>query len=191
MSKEIGTVSLAKILEAIFFVSETPLSPARLKELLPEFDLAAIRQTCESLLERYNNEDRGFRLVQVADGYHFRTRPEVKEYLGRLIKIAPVKLSRAALETLALIAYRQPIIRSEIEHVRGVDVSSILRQLLERRLIKVVGRKDLPGKPLIYGTTRRFLEVFELKDIKDLPTLKEVEDLKEPGAGTPMSLFGE
>jgi segregation and condensation protein B len=113
----------------------------------------------------------------VAGGFQFRTRPEYSQWVKKLIAPKPTRLSKAALETLAIIAYKQPIIRSEIEHIRGVDSGGVLRMLLEKNLIRVMGRKEIPGRPLIYGTTRHFLEVFELKNLKDLPTPKEIEEM--------------
>jgi segregation and condensation protein B len=116
-------------------------------------------------------------LKEVAGGYQFRTRPEHTEWIKKLIQPRPPRLSKAALETLAIIAYKQPLIRSDIEHIRGVDCGGVIRALLERKLIRVLGRKEIPGRPLIYATTKRFLEVFDLKDLKDLPTPKEIDEM--------------
>jgi segregation and condensation protein B len=116
-------------------------------------------------------------LKEVAGGYQFRTRSDYGPYILRMLKTAPARLSRAALETLAIIAYKQPILRQEIERLRGVDVGGILKTLLEKGLIRIVGRKNLPGRPLIYGTTKKFLEVFDLKDLDSLPKLKEIKAL--------------
>jgi segregation and condensation protein B len=112
----------------------------------------------------------------VAGGYQFRTRPEYTQWIRRLVDPRPVRLSKAALETLAIIAYKQPIIRTDVEHIRGVDCGGVLRQLLERKLIRVLGRKEIAGRPLIYATTKKFLETFELKNLRDLPTPKEIEE---------------
>jgi segregation and condensation protein B len=114
-------------------------------------------------------------LIEIAGGYQFRTKPRWAEWINRLKKQKTVKLSRSALEALAIIAYRQPIIRTAIEEIRGVDSGWVLRTLLEKGLIKMMGRKDLPGRPMIYGTTRAFLELFSLNTLADLPTLKEVQ----------------
>jgi segregation and condensation protein B len=113
----------------------------------------------------------------VAGGYQFRTQSRYNEWIKRLIRPNAPRLSKAALETLAIIAYHQPIIRSDIEHIRGVDSGGVIRMLMERKLIRVLGRKEIPGRPLIYATTKQFLEVFELNDLKDLPTPKEIEEL--------------
>ena len=115
--------------------------------------------------------------MEVAEGYQFRTLPKYKPYIANLLGSTPTHLSRAALETLTIIAYKQPILRQEIERLRGVDVGGIVRMLLKKGLIRIVGREPLPGKPIIYGTTKRFLEVFDLKDLSSLPTLKEIEEL--------------
>ena len=126
----------------------------------------------------YAERDGGFVLKQVAGGYQFRTQSRYNEWIKRLIRPNAPRLSKAALETLAIIAYNQPIIRSDIEHIRGVDSGGVIRMLMERKLIRVLGRKEIPGRPLIYATTKHFLEVFELKDLKDLPTPKEIEELR-------------
>ena len=114
---------------------------------------------------------------EVAGGFQIRTRPEYRDWIKRLIQPKPIRLSKAALETLAIIAYKQPIIRNDIEHIRGVNCGGILRMLLERKLVRVLGRKAIPGRPLVYATTKQFLEVFELKNLEDLPTPKEISDL--------------
>lgn len=130
----------------------------------------------------------GFYLQEVAGGFQMRTRPEHSEWIKRYLQPNPVRLSRAALETLAIVAYKQPVIRADIEQIRGVDCGGILRTLLERRLVRVLGRREIPGRPLIYATTRFFLEVFGLKDLKDLPTPKEIEEMgQEMSAAEPES----
>ena len=128
---------------------------------------------------RREYEDRrgGFYLDEVAGGYQIRTRPEYTEWIKKLIQPKPLRLSKPALETLVIIAYKQPIIRSDIEHIRGVDCGGVLRVLLERKLVRILGRKEIAGRPLIYATTKRFLEVFDLKSLRDLPTPKEIEEL--------------
>ena len=113
----------------------------------------------------------------MAGGYQFRSRPENADYLRRLTKSKTVKFSQSALETLAIIAYRQPITRAEIEYLRGVDSGGVVKNLLEKKLLKILGKKDIPGKPLIYGTSREFLELFNLKDLSSLPSLKEIQEL--------------
>jgi segregation and condensation protein B len=120
---------------------------------------------------------RSFTLKEVANGYQFRSRSEYGAYIMKMLQRSPNRLSNASMETLAIIAYKQPILRQEVERLRGVDVGGILRALLEKDLIKVMGRKNLPGRPLIYGTTKKFLEVFDLKDLESLPKLKEFKAL--------------
>ncbi|MFO7713503.1 SMC-Scp complex subunit ScpB [Desulfosarcina sp.] len=171
------TDDLKHIIESLLFVSATPLTMDHLKGVLEDRDSAAIRSAVEALTTEYAQRDGGFVLRQVAGGYQFRTQGRYNAWIKRLIKPSAPRLSGAALETLAIIAYNQPIIRSDIEHIRGVDSGGILRMLMERRLIRVLGRKEIPGRPLIYATTRHFLEVFELKDLKDLPTPREIEEL--------------
>ena len=116
-------------------------------------------------------------MSEVAGGYQFRSRPDYVPWIKKLLQPKPARLSKAALETLAIIAYKQPVIRSDIEQLRGVDCGGVLRMLLERNLIRVLGRKEIPGRPIIYATTKQFLEVFDLKNLQDLPSPKEIEDL--------------
>lgn len=168
---------LKHIIESLFFVSETPLTMDHLKGILDGEETAVIRSAIETLMAEYEQRDGGFVLKQVAGGYQFRTQGRFNEWIKRLIRPNAPRLSKAALETLAIIAYNQPIIRSDIEHIRGVDSGGVLRMLMERKLIRVLGRKEIPGRPLIYATTKHFLEVFELKDLKDLPTPREIEEL--------------
>jgi len=164
------------IIESLLFVAEEPLSPERLKKILEPAGAGAIAEAIAALRADYDSRQGGFYLAEVAGGYQFRTRPEYTGWIRRMVDPKPVRLSKAALETLAIIAYKQPIIRSDVEHIRGVDCGGVLRQLLERKLIRVLGRKEIPGRPLIYATTRKFLETFDLKDLKDLPTPKEIEE---------------
>ena len=168
---------LRPIIESLLFVSEVPLSLSKIKSILSMYTHAEITEALEGLHQKYAAEEHGFFLSEVAQGYQFRSKPEYGEWIRKLKKITPTKLSQAALETLAIIAYRQPILRAEIETVRGVDVGGVLRLLLEKKLIKILGRKNVPGRPIIYGTTRRFLEFFSLKDISSLPTLEEIGEL--------------
>ena len=167
------------IIESLLFVSEVPLSLVKIKSLLSMYTHGEIIQALEGLRQEYADEKHGFYLAEVAQGYQFRSKPEYGDWIRKLKRIIPTKLSLAALETLAIVAYKQPILRSEIENLRGVDVGGILRLLLEKNLIKILGRKNVPGRPIIYGTTQKFLEFFSLKDISSLPTLEEIEELAE------------
>lgn len=168
---------IKNIIESLLFVAEEPLTVDRLKKLLNLAGIDEIRAALRSLNDAYESRKGGFYLREVAGGYQLRTRPDYNEWVKKLLQPKPPRLSKAALETLAIVAYKQPAIRSDIEHIRGVDCGGILRMLLERGLIRVLGRKEIPGRPLIYGTTKRFLEVFDLKNLKDLPTPKEIEEL--------------
>lgn len=182
--------SMKFIIEALLFASESPLSVSDIHNCLPEASLTEIRGALKVLTYEYETMGRSFSLKEVAGGYQLRTHSEYGPYILKMFQTSPSRLSRAAMETLSIIAYKQPIIRQEIERIRGVDVGSILRTLLEKGLIRILGRKDLPGRPLIYGTTKKFLEVFDLKDLKSLPKLKEIKDLgsDEFEPGTPEQL---
>jgi segregation and condensation protein B len=171
---------LKNIVESLLFVSETPLTPEKIKQILTETDIKEIKTVLEQLKTEYTARQGGFLIREAAGGYQFCTRSLYKEWIKRLLKPGPRRLSKAALETLAVIAWNEPAIRSDIEHIRGVDCGGILRMLLEKKLIRILGRKEIPGRPHVYATTKRFLEIFDLKDIKDLPTLKEIEALKAP-----------
>ncbi|OQY59543.1 MAG: SMC-Scp complex subunit ScpB [Desulfobacteraceae bacterium 4572_88] len=174
------TDDLKNIIESLLFVSETPLTVDRIRKILSFADSKEIRNALNTLSDEYERRKGGFLLRQVAGGYQFRTRPEHSQWIRHLVQPNPVRLSKAALETLAIIAYKQPVIRSDIEHIRGVDSGGIIRTLLERKFIRILGRKEIPGRPLIYATTKQFLEVFDLKDLRDLPTPKEIESLGKP-----------
>lgn len=171
------SVDIKRILEALIFVSEGPLSLAQMSHVLETEDKDAVQAALLELVAEYQEMERAFTLVEVAGGYVFRTRSELAFWLRRLRREQVTRLSRAALETLAIIAYKQPVLKADIERLRGVEVGGVLRMLMEKDLVRVVGRKDLPGRPLVYGTTKRFLEVFDLKDLNDLPTLEEMEAL--------------
>ena len=174
-------ISLKQIVECILFVSDSPLSLDRLYTLLEEFEREEIRAAVEAISIDCTTARRGIELVQVAGGYQFRSRSEFADYIRRLKKLKPARFSPSSLETLAIIAYRQPVTRSEIEYFRGVDSGGVLKSLLDKKLIKIIGKKDVPGKPLIYGTTKEFMETFSLKDLSSLPTLREIEELVDSG----------
>jgi segregation and condensation protein B len=167
---------IKNIIESLLFVADEPLNIDRFKNIIGQAETKEIRQALEELEADYEARQGGFYLNQVAGGYQIRTRSEYMEWIKRLLQPKPLRLSKAALETLAIIAYKQPVIRSDVEHIRGVDCGGVLRVLLERKFIRVLGRKEIPGRPLIYATTKRFLEVFDLKNLKDLPTPKEIEE---------------
>jgi segregation and condensation protein B len=171
--------SLKSVVESILFVSEAPLTLDRLCSILEEYERNDIKVALTRLAMDYVEEDRGICLVEVAGGWQLRTRPENADFLRRMNRSRPFRLSQSSLETLAIIAYRQPITRTEVEYLRGVDSGAVLKTLLEKKLIRILGKKDIPGRPLIYGTSREFLETFNLKDLASLPTLKEVQELTD------------
>jgi segregation and condensation protein B len=170
---------LVQILEGAILAAGKPLTVQNLAELFDEGarpDSADIRAALQEISERC--EDRGFELREVASGFRFQVRQELSEWVGRLWVERPQKYSRALLETLALIAYRQPITRGEIEEIRGVAVSTnIIKTLHEREWIRVVGHRDVPGRPAMYATTRAFLDYFNLRNLDQLPALAEIRDL--------------
>ncbi len=168
--------SLRSILEAILLVADSPISLERFSRLLPEFDRAIINATLKEIQEEYDRDKRGFVLREVAGGFHLQTRRDLKTWVIRFKRSNPVRLSRAALETLAIVAYRQPVTRAEIENIRGVDTTGTLHFLLDRKIIRIAGRKEVAGRPLLYRTTRHFLEIFGLRDLSDLPSFTELED---------------
>jgi segregation and condensation protein B len=173
---------LKPILEALFSASDKPLSVNQLFELfvgdIEQPDKDEIRQAIQQLVEKYAHS--GFELKQVASGFRFQVRVDFETWVVRLWEQKPPRYSRALLETLALIAYRQPITRGEIEDIRGVSVSTnIIRTLEERDWVKSLGHKDVPGRPTLYGTTREFLDYFNLKSLNELPTLAEIRDIDQ------------
>jgi segregation and condensation protein B len=176
---------LKAVIESLLFVTDSPLTLDHLKRALPEAEPDAVKKALFDLIQEYTLRDGGFLLHEVAGGYQFRTKKEFKEPIRRLFQPALPRLSSAAMETLAIIAYRQPILRSEIEQTRGVNSGNSLRILLERKLIRVLGRREIPGRPLVYATTRKFLETFDLKDLKDLPTPKEIEGMEINAVAAP------
>jgi len=169
--------NLKRIIEALLFATSKPLSLKALSELLPEWTMEELKKAISELIEEWKRFNLSFGLQEVGEGYQFRTFPEYSIWIRRLKKVLPIKLSQAALETLAIVAWKQPISRGEIEEIRGVDSGHVLGVLLEKGLIKPVGRKEAPGRPLLYGTSEKFLELFGLRSLKDLPSLKELETL--------------
>ncbi len=172
---------LKNIIESILFVADKPLTLAAIKNTLDFAGTKDIRESLKALADEYNTRGGGFYLSEIAGGWQIRSRPEYRQWIARMIQTSPRRLSKAALETLAIVAWNEPVIRSEIEQIRGVDSGGVLRVLMERKLIRILGRREIPGRPLIYATTKFFLETFDLNTIKDLPTLKEVEGLEKRG----------
>ena len=161
------------VVEALLFASDTPLEAERIREVLELADVDEARGLVNELRARYDTEDRALAVVEVGGGYHMVTRPDIAPWLMRLAKTRTrARLSRPAVETLAIIAYRQPVSRPEVDAVRGVNSEGVLDGLLERRLVRIAGRKDAPGRPFLYETTRDFLVAFGLRDLNDLPKVE-------------------
>ena len=172
--------ALKGILEALLFVTAEPIPVTRFLALLGAVTKQDVDQALASLAQDYEQEGRGLQLAEVAGGYRIVTKAEFAPWLKRLEKVkSPSKLSRSALESLAIIAYKQPIVRAEVEQIRGVETSGVIRTLLERKLVRIVGRKEEPGRPIMYGTTKFFLEHFGLRDLSQLPPLREFKELGE------------
>lgn len=167
------------IVEALVFASEYPLSIDKIREVLKDIERSEVTRVLYELVKEYEERHGGIYLREIGGGFQFRTREDLGTYIKKLKRGKPMMLTPAAMETLAVVAYRQPVVKSEIDRIRGVDVSSPLRALLEKRLVRIMGRKDIPGRPIVYGTTKKFLEVFNLKDLSELPTLRELKDLQE------------
>jgi segregation and condensation protein B len=161
------------------FAHHEPLSLDTLAQILGDVPLDTLKAVLDELEDEYRARNRGFVLTKVGGGYQFRSLPQTAAWILKLKSIKPSRLSRAALETLAIIAYNQPVTRHEIEQVRGVESAGTLKHIIERELVAVVGRKDIPGRPLLYGTTKRFLEVFGLKDLASLPPLPDPEPIQD------------
>lgn len=171
---------IRNIIEALIFVSAEPLTPEKIKEVLADFPVEEVDLALKELQENYEANNRGICLMQSAGGYLFTTRPELDPWIRRLLQIErKSRLSQAALETLAIIAYHQPITSSEIAAIRGVDSTGTIKTLLEKKLIKIVGRRSTPGRPLVYRTTEKFLLYFGLNSLEDLPSEEEIARLLE------------
>jgi segregation and condensation protein B len=169
---------LKAALEALLFISGSPLTVDRFSGIFDEISKDRLEGQLHALKRGYEERGAGIMLTEVAGGWQLATCAEHATWVRKFKSVkAPPRLSRPALETLAIIAYRQPITRPEIEAIRGVNIGGIVRNLMERRLVKIVGKKDVPGKPMLYGTTGEFLQHFGLKDLASLPTLKEFQDL--------------
>ncbi len=162
------------VIEAIIFLSGELITCSTLKDVL-ELPESEIKRLMEELISEYRERKSGLLIIEIANGYQMVTNPLYAEWMTKFKKMRiSSKLSMPALETLAIIAYKQPIIRAEIEQIRGVNSDSAIKTLLEKRLIKIMGRKEVPGRPFLYGTTREFLQYFGLKDLTELPTLKDL-----------------
>ena len=170
---------LEKAIESIIFVSERPVSLKELSKIFADNSKKELRNSISNLITEWSKLNRGITLEEVSEGYQFRTKPEYSVFIAKFKAEKPFRLSRAALEVLSIIAYKQPITKIEVEYIRGVDSSGVFGLLLERGYIKISGRKEVLGRPFIYETTDEFLETFGLKNLSDLPTLKELEEIEQ------------
>lgn len=171
----------AQIVEAILFSSPQSITPRQLFELVGMENAREVRKVVEQLNREYHESGRVFRIREVAGGFQMRTEPEFRPWIQKLEPVKPVKLSLPILETLAIVAYKQPVTRTRIEFIRGVDSSHTLKVLLVRKLIRVVGKEQTAGRPILYGTTDFFLEIFGLNKIGNLPSLAELDMDQEAG----------
>jgi segregation and condensation protein B len=174
----ISSIDVSSIIEALLFVSDEPLSVDKLLEVFDGVDRGAMCQIVEELRVRFNSNGKPFVLREINGGFQLCTDPKYAPWIKKLSSVrGNSKLSRAALETLAIVAYRQPVTRAEVESIRGVSCSGVLSSLLDRKLIRIAGRHDAPGKPLLYRTTQEFMQHFGLRSIKDLPRISELKEL--------------
>jgi segregation and condensation protein B len=184
-----ASARLVSIVESLLFASTKPMTVKQLRRILKEPTVHQLQLAVKQVMK--DTAERGVVLGQVAGGFRFRTHPANAQYVQKLIAGRPVRLSRSQLETLAVVAYRQPITKVEVDHVRGVDCSAVLKLLLDRDLVKIVGRKEEPGRPHLYGTTVRFLEFFNLRSLRDMPDLHEFRELTEEDRATLRAKLGE
>jgi segregation and condensation protein B len=177
-SRNLSTERIRTILESVLFVADKPLDLNQLYEATG-IDREKIQEALNQISGIHRDGISGVVLYEVAGGWQFRTDPHSAEYVRRYLRVKPQRLTRAAVETLAIIAYRQPVTRPEVEDIRGVDCGAVIKALLDRKLIKILGKKEEVGRPMLYGTTREFLEFFALKDLSALPTLREFHELTQ------------
>jgi len=177
-------VEVAATVEAVLFAADRPLAPAKIADVAELGGVRPVRKAVERLNSRYEQMGCVFRIVEIAGGYQMQTLPEYNDVLSRLLKSRnESKLSQAALETLAIVAYRQPVLRADVEAIRGVACGEVLRGLMEKGLVRIVGRAEEIGRPLLYGTTKHFLEVFGLAGLDDLPKVEQLRSPAAPPAG--------
>ena len=182
------------IIEALLIASDLPVGAAKIAAVLDRVETREIRTYVDDLNTEYGTTGRSFKITEVAGGYQMMVHPEYATWVRRLLREkSPARLSPAALETLAIVAFKQPIIKAEIEHIRGVSADGVIRHLMEKGLVRISGRSDSPGRPLLYGTTRDFLKHFGMKTLSDLPKMRELEELlqEEEAKGDEGSLLGD
>jgi segregation and condensation protein B len=182
---------LKPVIEALIFASDGAISLDRLARIIEGSEREAVRSALRELVDEYAGRGGGFLIEEVAGGYRFRTNPSLAPWIRRLWKSSAQKMSRASMETLAMVAYRQPVTRGELESLRGVDSGAVLATLMEKRFIKIVGRKEAPGRPVVYGTTKEFLEAFDLKDLSCLPSLRDIQNTEGEDADQAKGQAGE
>jgi segregation and condensation protein B len=197
-AKRLSEARVRTVVETLLFLAERPLTLEELHRATG-VDPARLEKALDQVSGHHRDGISGIVLHEVAGGWQLRTSPDNTDFARRYLRVKPQRLTRAALETLAIIAYRQPVTRPEIEEIRGVDCGAVVKALLERKLIKILGKKEEPGRPILYGTTREFLEFFSLKDLASLPTLREFHELseehrdiveKQPEAAAPEPIAG-
>jgi segregation and condensation protein B len=169
---------IRSIMEALILASESPISVDKIAAVIGATDKKEIECQLQAIARDFEERRGGLCLQEVAGGFQFRTRSDLGPWIKKLKGLRSL-LTPTSLETLAVIAYRQPVVKSDIDRIRGVDAGGAIKKLLEKKLIRIMGRKDVPGKPMIYGTTKKFLEVYNLQDLSDLPTLQELKELQE------------
>jgi len=167
------------IIECLIFTSETPLTLDKIRGVIEDIPKKELKELIEELMREYQDLNRGIFIREVAHGYQFCTRSEHANWIQKLRKTKPYHLSQPTLETLAIIAYKQPLTRAEVEAIRGVDCAGVMKTLLERKLLTMLGRKDVVGRPFLYGTTSKFLEIFGLENLASLPPMEEIGQLKD------------
>ncbi|HEX9050104.1 MAG TPA: SMC-Scp complex subunit ScpB [Anaeromyxobacter sp.] len=177
-ARRLSEARVRTVVETLLFLAERPLGAEELHRTTG-IEPARIARALDQLSGHFREGISGIVLHEVAGGWQLRTSPDNADVARRFLRVKPQRLTRAALETLAIVAYRQPVTRPEIEEIRGVDCGAVVKALLERRLVKILGKKEEPGRPILYGTTREFLEFFALKDLASLPTLREFHELSE------------
>ena len=177
-ARRLSEARVRTIVETLLFLAERPLTIDELHKATG-VEPARLEKALDQVSGHHRDGISGIVLHEVAGGWQLRTSPDSAEFARRFLRVKPQRLTRAALETLAIIAYRQPVTRPEIEEIRGVDCGAVVKALLERKLVKILGKKEEPGRPILYGTTREFLEFFSLKDLASLPTLREFHELSE------------
>jgi segregation and condensation protein B len=177
-ARRLSEARVRTVVETLLLLAERPLGVEEIRQATG-VEPARIERALDQISGHHRDGISGIVLHEVAGGWQLRTSPDNADFARRFLRVKPQRLTRAALETLAIVAYRQPVTRPEIEEIRGVDCGAVVKALLERRLVKILGKKEEPGRPILYGTTKEFLEFFSLKDLASLPTLREFHELSE------------